>query len=271
LLFRERLDRDGYLYLPGVLDESLVNAARRILLEQLDQLGLVDESAAVSEGRAAVPWQNQSCHHLANANPPLHRALYAGVMMELYQQLFATPVKHFDFTWLRVIGPGQGTAPHCDSVYMGRGTSRLFTSWTPLMEITPDIGGLILMPESHHLASLDSYRAADVDTICTNLPQPEPKDVHGWVGPIGDGKLTNNPVELQRRLELPWVTSERYQPGDVVIFNIATVHGSLDNQTDRIRLSCDSRYQSATAPTDERWVGANPVGHGQQSRKGIIC
>ena len=271
LLLRERLDRDGYLYLPGVLDASLVNDTREILLTQLYDLGLVDRNGPVSEGRAALPWHAQSLHQLAKANPPLWSVLYDGIMLELYEKILGTEVRHFDFTWLRAIGPGQGTAPHCDSVYMGRGTRRLFTSWTPLMEIPLNIGGLILIPGSHQVSSLDGYRTGDVDTVCSNRPHPAPKDVHGWVGPAGDGKLTDDPVELQRRLGMPWITAECYRPGDVVIFNIATIHGSLDNQTNRIRLSCDSRYQPASEPIDERWIGEDPVGHGKQSRRDIIC
>ena len=268
---RERLDRDGYLYVPGYLDAGLVDDARRVLLQQLDQLGLLDRSRDPSDGIAVTPWKSQSCHHLTKSNAPLQTLLYSGRMLDLYERLFDAAVRHFDFTWLRVIGPGRGTAPHCDSVYMGRGTRQLLTSWTPLMEITPDIGGLTLMPGSHRIESLEEYRQGDVDTVCTNKQPGEPKDVHQWTGPVGDGKLSDDPVQLQQELEMPWVTSECYRPGDVVIFRISTIHGSLDNQSDRVRLSTDTRYQRADEPADERWIGEKPVGHGANSRKEIIC
>lgn len=268
---RHRLERDGYLYLPGCLSQDDVHVAREFLLHQLNQLGLVDSESAVSSGLAAIPWRCESCHHLAAENSALQSLLYSGAMIDLYRKLFGSDVRHFDFTWLRVIGPGYGTAPHCDSVYMGRGTSRLLTSWTPLMEITPDIGGLTVMPGSHRLETLNDYRASDVDTVCSNRPPSPPLDVHQWVGPARDGKLTEDPVRLQQELGLPWVTSPCYQPGDVVIFSIATVHGSLDNTSRRIRLSSDSRYQPADEAADERWVGTSPIGHGKQARKDIIC
>lgn len=268
---RHRLAVDGYLYLPGYLDQALVDESREKLLHQLDALGLVDRAHPVSAGVARQPWKGQSCHHLAAQNPPLLQLLYSGRMLELYRQLFEGDLRHFDFTWLRVIGPGKGTAPHCDSVYMGRGSRQLLTSWTPLMDITPEIGGLTIMPGSQQIESLQRYRAGDVDTVCTNKPAREPQDVHGWVGPLGDGKLSGNPAQLQSRLGLPWVTAEHYRPGDVVVFSIATIHGSLDNHSDRIRLSTDTRYQPADEPADERWIGDNPPGHGQHVRREMIC
>lgn len=268
---RQRLEDDGFVYIPGYLDEPLVGEAREVLLQQLDELGLVDRSRPVSEGLARQPWEGRSCHDLAAQNAPLQSLLSSGKMVALYELLFGEAVRCLDFTWLRVIGPGSGTAPHCDAVYMGRGTRRLYTSWTPLMEITPDVGGLTIMPGSHRIPSLADYRAGDVDTVCTNQPAGVPQDVHGWTGPIGDGKLSDNPAALRSELGLPWVTSECYCPGDVVVFSIDTIHGSLDNGTDRIRLSTDTRYQRAAEPVDERWVGADPPGHGPQSRRGMIC
>ncbi|QDT46522.1 1-deoxypentalenic acid 11-beta-hydroxylase [Symmachiella dynata] len=268
---RTRLEEEGYLYLPGYLDTDLVTAARERLLGQLNELGMVDRTHPVSAGIAQQPWQGRSCHDLVQENAPLRELLYAGRMMDIYRRLFDTPVRHFDFTWLRAIGPGHGTAPHVDSVYMNRGSQRLLTSWTPLMEITPEIGGLTIMPGSHRLDRLKKHYTGDVDTFCTNQPDRPPQDVHEWIGPLGDGKLSGHPARLQSKLGLPWRTAKRYRPGDVVIFKIFTVHGSLDNHSDRIRLSTDSRYQPADEPADERWIGENPIGHNRSVRKGLIC
>ncbi len=268
---RRRLDTDGYLYLSDCLDRQLVGDARECLLQQLDERGLVDRSRPVSDGVARNPWEASSCHGLAADNEALQQLLYSGRMIEMYELLFDAPVRSFDFTWMRVIGPGHGTAPHCDAVYMGRGTRRLYTSWTPLMEITPQIGGLTIMPGSHRIPSLSEYRAGDVDTVCTNQPPRKPQDVHGWVGPLGDGKLSSNPAQLRTELDTPWVTAECYRPGDVVVFSIDTIHGSLDNQSELIRLSTDTRYQRSAEPADERWTGSDPPGHGPDSRRDLIC
>ena len=49
------------------------------------------------------------------------------------------------------------------------------------------------------------------------------------------------------------------------------MHASMDNQTNRIRLSTDTRYQLASEPVDERWIGDNPIAHGLESKRGMIC
>lgn len=268
---KRRLDDDGYLYLTGYLDKANVDEARQFLLQQINALGLLDDSAPIEKGVARQPWQPTPCHHLVNDNVPLQQLLYDGAMIDLYQRLLGDEISHFDFTWTRVMGPGLGTAPHADAVYMNRGSQQLFTSWTPLMEIDLDVGGLLVMPGSHRVDRLEKYFESDVDTYCTNKPNREPQDVHQWIGPVGDGKLTQQPAKLQKSLGLPWLTAERYQPGDVLIFGIRTVHASIDNTTNRIRLSTDSRYQRSSEVIDERWVGPNPIGHGENARKGLIC
>ncbi len=271
LALRRRLDEDGYLYIPGYLDTDLVHQARNVLLAQLDELGMIDRAYPIADGVAQQPWQGQPCHHLIEENAPLQELLHQGRMIEFYERLFDFQVRYFDFTWMRVMGPGHGTAPHVDSVYMNRGTNHLLTSWTPLMEITTDIGGLTIMPGSHRLDRLKKYYEGDVDSYCTNKPNRAPLDVHEWIGPLGDGKLTQHPAQLQSKLDLPWLTAERYRPGDVLVFSIYTIHGSLDNRSNRIRLSTDTRYQRADEPADERWIGDEPIGHGRSARKGMIC
>jgi hypothetical protein len=268
---RERFADEGYLFLPGALDAAGVDDARGRLLEQLDELGLLQPGAPISNGIARSPWQPQSVHSLIHGNAPLQRLLYSGRMLKVQETLFGTGIRHFDFTWIRAIGPGPGTAPHADAVYMNRGTPRLVTAWTPLMEIPLEIGGLLVMPGSHRVARLRKYFAYDVDTYCENRPAREAEDVHGWVGPLGDGKLSENPAMLQRRLGLPWLTAETYRPGDVVIFSLQTLHASLDNTSGRVRLSTDSRYQPADEPADPRWVGVNPAGHSAENRRAMIC
>jgi hypothetical protein len=268
---QEKLDADGYLYLTGCLDAALVNEARQRLLEQLHELNMLAPGSAVADGIAKTPWQARSCHSLIHANQPLQSLLFQGRMMSLFELILNSSVRHLDFTWLRVMGPGKGTAPHADSVYMNRGTPRLYTAWTPLMEIPLEIGGLMVMPRSHRLDRLQKYYDADVDTFCEDRPPRQPKDTHQWVGPMGDGKLSENPPVLQERLGLPWLTAQTFRPGDVLIFGIHTLHASLDNHSDRIRLSSDTRYQSSSEPADPRWVGEDPPGHSRADRRAVIC
>ena len=58
------------------------------------------------------------------------------------------------------------------------------------------------------------------------------------------------------------VLTTDFGAGDVVIFGMFMLHGSLDNVSpiNRVRLSCDVRYQLASEPLDERYFGTNPTG-----------
>ena len=277
---RERLTEDGYLFLPGYLDREEVLGARRELCGQLARLGLVDtayplEEAVLAPDAPPAPLA-QRPPEIARQNGALQALLYApqGRMMRFYDALLGEPVRHFDHTWLRIVRPGKGTASHCDIVFMGRGTTEVYTSWTPLGDIDRRLGGLVILEGSHRLDELQrGYGRTDVDTFCENRYDGE------WLDPEGNrnrpsdatGAITEDHVGLRRRLGGRWLTTD-FAAGDLLLFGMYLVHASLDNTSpDRVRLSTDTRYQRASDPVDERWVGEEPAGHGPQSGRGVIC
>lgn len=262
---RRRMDEEGYLLFRGVLGRDRVLEARREMLRRLAAEGALEPDAPRMDGVLREGWENNFRTGLAKDNPPLMRVLYDGPMMEILERLIGQPVRHYDYTWVRSVGPGHGTPPHYDIVYMGRGTWNLWTAWTPIGDVSWDLGGLMVIPGTHkHERLLRGYARRDVDTYCTNRPSAA-----GWNAPGSDGWLTKDPVGVRRRLGT-W-TSAEYRAGDVVIFSTCLVHAGLDNRTNRIRLSTDSRYQPASEPTDERWIGEHPVGHGPTAKRGLIC
>ena len=211
-------------------------------------------------------------HDLAADNPPLNRLLYSGRMIDFFARLLDGRVRHFDNTWFRAVpGGGVGTYPHCDIVYMGRGTFRLYTAWTPIGDVPLTTGGLMILENSHRQADrLRKYLHRDVDEYCTNRADAEEiesgrKQWQDW-----DGRLSSNPVRLRENLGGRWLTAD-FVAGDTLVFGMATVHASLDNHARSFRLSSDSRYQLASEPIDERWIGPHPVGHGAAGKRGKIC
>ena len=133
-----------------------------------------------------------------------------------------------------------------------------------------ELGGLIVL-EGSHLKSerIRAYLETDVDAYCENRPG-EVKKVKEGGGSSHPGWLSANPVTLREKMGGRWLTSE-WKAGDLITFKMNLVHGSLDNATDRIRLSSDTRYQKASEPIDERWVGENPPGHSTAGKRGRIC
>jgi hypothetical protein len=269
-VLRQRLDDDGYLFIPGFFDPELILAARATIAARLDAEGALDPDhpvdAIIARPDKAMTYRGD----LALNNPAVERVVFGPELDGFYASLFGEPVRHFDHIWFRAVSHGLGTPPHCDLVYMSRGTHQLLTCWIPYGEVPLEVGGLMLLEDSTKKGDrLRQYLEVDVDLYCENDPKQvaKVKGTNAWSHP---GWLTNNPVVLQKRLGGRWLTAE-YQPGDFLTFKMTMIHGSLDNQTHRIRLSSDTRYQRASQPADERWIGANPATHGPRAKRGRIC
>jgi hypothetical protein len=264
---RRHMRDEGYVYLPGYLDAHEVFDARRAITDKLAARGALDPRFPSIEAVAHPAYTATPGHDLAQKVPALERLLYTGPMMQFFERFLGGPVLHYDYTWLRVVGPGNGTPSHSDIVYMGRGTQNLYTAWTPLGDAERALGGLMLLEGSHrHERLRATYCKKDVDTYCVNRRSGE-KDRTAFGG---NGWLGGNPAQIRRSLGGRWLTHD-YRAGDVVIFSAFLVHGGLDNQTERIRISSDSRYQLASEQVDQRWVGENPIAHGQVAKREKIC
>jgi hypothetical protein len=277
-----RMAEDGYLYLPGLLNPKDVEAARIEFLERIDRLGNLAPGVPVSEGVAkkdGVPLNLVSQEGLAKNNLPLEKVIFSGPMIEFYEFFLGGVVRHFDFIWVRAKVAGQSitTYPHYDNVYMGRGTQNLFTSWTPFGDVPLIKGGLMILENSHRLEEIKAtYGQMDVDAYCTNNEEAQHVESAGppgdprWPDRVNQGAYTQDAVGLQQEVQRRWLTTN-YQAGDLLVFSMFTMHAGMDNQTQRYRLSTDTRYQLAAEPVDERWVGDTIIGHGPEGKKGMIC
>ncbi len=268
---QHRMDAQGYLFLPGLLNRDEVLAARRTVATRLAALNLLDPAHDIMECIAAPTADASFMRELALNNPELMKVLYAGPMMAFFEHFFGEPALHFDFTWFRAVSPGHGTPAHMDVVYMGRGTKRLYTAWTPIGDVPLETGGLMVLEKSHQHERLNSgYATKDVDTFCENRVGKDFVKMGGGGNIRDGGALSYDMVTLRDRLGGRWLTSD-YRAGDVLIFSIYLVHGSLDNHGNQIRLSSDTRYQRASEPADHRWMGADPIAHGPAGKRGMIC
>lgn len=265
-----RLVEDGYVYIPGFFDPALIDAARASVTARLAADGSLDPAHPAIEAIGHPAKTNNFRGDLAKKNAEVERVVYGPELIGFYQNLFGEAVRHFDYTWFRALSQGQGSGPHCDLVYMGRGTHQLLTCWIPYGDVPLEVGGVMLLEDSHKKSDrLRSYLEVDVDSYCENRP----KDVEkvkvkgGW---SHSGGLTKNPFTLREKLGGRWLTAP-FKKGDFVTFGMTLVHGSLDNQTNRVRLSSDTRYQRASQPIDERWIGDNPIANTVAGKRGRVC
>jgi hypothetical protein len=267
---RTRFEDEGYLYIKGYLDKDKVLEARAALTEKLAAINLLDENYPVFNGITKPNTGHAFKPEITNNCPQVQGLLYSGKIVDFYTKFYEETVRHYDYTWLRAVGPGKGTNPHCDLPYMGRGTHKHMTCWVPYGDIPYELGGLMVLEKSHNrMDLLENYVYRDVDSFCKNKETDISKVKEGkWVF---TGTLSHNPTVIRNKFGNRWLVSE-FEPGDFVTFGMFTVHASLDNQTiNRLRISSDSRYQRASEPVDERWIGINPAGHGVSGKRGLIC
>jgi len=269
---RDRMSEDGYLFVRGFFRREDVLAARAEIVERLSGEGVLEPGTNPMEVIIRKGSESAFRPDLTKANAPLLSLLYGPHLMGFYGDFFGETARHYDFTWLRAVSPGKGTRPHCDVVYMGRGTrAKLLTAWVPLGDAPLRLGGLMILEGSHRKHDLlRHYLERDVDTYCTNGRHAADIEA-GRKSWEWDGSLSKDPASLRRKLGGRWLTTD-FEAGDLLTFTMHTVHASLDNKTeDRIRFSSDSRYQPVSLPADERWVGENPIAHSMAGKRGRIC
>ncbi len=243
-----RLDADGYLYLPGLLERDAVLNARHDILALIgaeDGLapGTPPDDAVINP--AAPPVRLLGRREITHL-PSVLGVLEHPRLVEVVTTIHDEPTVGFDFKWLRAVGTGDFTGVHVDRVYMGRGSDRLMTAWVPFGDVPLEMGSLCVCPGSHRNRRFqrlhDTYGHMDVDRDL----------IEGW--------FSTDPAEITRDYEAGWHTGD-VSAGDVVMFGMDLLHASTTNQTDRWRISCDVRFQPAADRVDERWVGGDPVGH----------
>jgi hypothetical protein len=245
---RERIEEEGYLLLRGLHDPARVRAVRDMILDNLAENDQIDASFPVDQG-VVKPGARGSFLGGSKAmtrNRTFLDLVESPRIMEFFAQFLRSDVLTFDYKWLRVIAPGDFTGAHYDVVYMGRGTHNLYTCWTPITDVPYEMGPLALLTGSHRGPGFERVKATygqmDVDRDHVT------------------GAFSNDPIEMVEKFGGQWQTAE-FAMGDAVIFGMFTMHGSLTNTSNRYRISCDTRYQRADEPVDDRWVGEEPPAH----------
>ena len=245
-----RLTADGYVFLRGVLDVGEVEAARVEVFERLVHVGEIHPPAAegIATGgsrRAELVGDLGAFWKSVSEGPALRRVTHGPRLHALLARVAGAPVRAHDYMFLRAAPAGRTTGLHFDAPFFTRATERVYTSWIPLGDVPATDGPLVIVEGSHRFA--DSTTACKGSTSCTT-----PRAGRRW-------RPTSREFAESRDCRL--LTAD-FRAGDVCIFGMLTLHGSLDNHSPlgRVRLSCDVRYQPATEPIDPRYFGPNPGG-----------
>ena len=251
---RAALRRDGYLLLRGVLPPRDVRRARRRCLDALAASRpdcFHPDARRRREGILAPDATRLSLLSRQDiaTSPEVRAVVESNALFDLVEALFdGARAMTTRFKWLRAVAGGEYTGPHADRVFLGRGCDRLVTAWIPLGVVRVEDGALLVARGSHANAAFtrvrETYGASEVGEDGTRSGWLA-NDAAAVAGMLGEGA------------EVDWRTT-RFEPGDVAVLGIDTVHMSASNASGeeggdaRLRVSCDTRWQPAAAKADDR-------------------
>lgn len=237
---RQRIERDGYLYLSGHLDRNDVLEFRRHYFSAMRNTGLLDPAADPLLGVA-----NKGDVDRDAVRRVLYDSIFPGAE---YSRLVKQPKIESWFRWffaadvdllqrqiVRHTAPGEDIATHAhyDLMYLREGTDRVLSLWIPLGDCPVTRGGLIYLEKSHHWTiEYEKHAGRRRRRFFLNADVSKLADQH----------------------DSRWLIAD-YEAGDVVIHSAYMVHAALDNRDEDgiMRLSTDIRYQEASQPLDWRW------------------
>ena len=246
---KARIKQDGYLLLKNFIPKETVLSAREAIVKYLEENKALVEGEPLMEAvmpksgkEVRMTGQSAITHHPSSLAVFENKRLF-----DFFRLYFGEDAVTYDYKWLRAVGNESFTGCHYDTVYMGRGSQNVHTVWIPVGNIPVSQGTLAILEGSHNLESFarlrNTYGRIDVD-----------RDM------ISEGWFSSDPYEITDKFGGRWLTTE-FNPGDVLIFGLFTMHASTTNLTDKFRISCDIRFQPAGEKMDERWAGKKPVGH----------
>jgi ectoine hydroxylase-related dioxygenase (phytanoyl-CoA dioxygenase family) len=229
---RARFSDDGYVFVRGAVDPNVVRAVRERITTIIADAGWTDpersmDAVVTGEGvcvEGEDPYfavydqiQRLEAFHAVPHQPSVHRLMRA----LLGETVFPHPL---GIARLSFPANDAWATPAHQDYPNNQGTEDLYACWIPLGACPVELGGLSILSGSHRLGVLPlefalgaGNRRAVLDDRCDDLD---------WVG--GDFEL-----------------------GDAVVFHSLTLHRSLPNQTDRMRLSVDYRFQRQGEPLTE--------------------
>lgn len=220
---REQFTKDGYLYLRGLISPQTVHSLRAqiatICTEEnwlkagSDPDQLLTWTAPVVEGEEGYFQVYDRIQRLEAFHALAHDEAITAVMTALLGgRCFPHPLSvarlmfPFNTPW--------ATPPHQDYPN-NQGTKELYACWIPLGDCAPEHGPLAISPGSHKRGLLPLKYA------------------------LGAG---HRQVFDEQGSPFEWV-SGAIESGSVLIFHSLTVHRSMPNTGQSLRLSVDYRYQ----------------------------
>jgi hypothetical protein len=225
---RARLNRDGYVFIRGLLPAQTILSVRQRLLAKAAAGGWLDPDSPVETGIAnpSAACKDPEDRYMQVfrglwMDEELHRLRVHPIVVDLFTRIFGEPALAHPMFVQRNIFPQTGsfdftTGIHQDRVHIGGATS--YALWMPLGDCPREKGALAVAAGSHTKGILETKVGSGAGGMDIAVPIPG-----------------------------TWVTGA-FKAGDGLIFQDATVHKALPNRTREIRMSFDARFQPLSQP-----------------------
>ena len=247
---RRRFAAEAYVCVPEFFSDQDVSGVRRAVFGHLATAGEVqgDPEKGIytgsSQRRQRIDDLGQFWREISE-DWTLRRVSHSRALHEFCDILLGEPSIAHDFIFLRVSNYGRKTLVHNDHGFFTRSTDNVITAWIAFGNIPLQMGPLFILENSHnHPRVQESIRNFDVARDTGRKAS--------W---------SETPLEAARQLSCR-VLTRHMRPGDLVVFSMKILHGSLDNvdPNQHIRLTCDVRYQPRSESRDPRYFGPDPGG-----------
>lgn len=241
----DRLRRQGYLFLRGLLDPEVVREFRRYYFSQVAAAGVIAPGTDPVEGitdfgeidRALL---RETLFHTVVPSPEYRDFCTQPAIRDWFAWFFDDEVhlhrrKIIRHTRPEERGIGTATQAHYDLLYLRDGTDRVLSMWIPLGDTPRDLGGLCYLEGTHAAVMAEEAEATP------DRRRPA-------------ANMTPDLPGLADHYDQRWLLAD-YEAGDVVVHSAHMIHAALDNvdREGRLRLSTDIRYQRVSDPIDWRW------------------
>ena len=259
---------DGYLFFRDLLDTKRVETVRDNIISVLKKHGFINQDAnfdPIWSGKwpEANEFSPDGVVTKDVVNLGVLEALaIAPELIQLLEQVLGGEV----FCWadnkgrLRLMLSGEKsmqvadgpkfsftTPPHQDYYFFR--PVEFCTVWIPLMDIEASIGGLAIERDSHKEGLHEVWwQGKDYLGVAESSEQARAWREEGGVVVAG----TTKPKDTDR----VWLRSD-YKLGDILIFQPLMMHTGVANNSDKVRISADFRYQCKGTQTN--WESHTPM------------
>lgn len=223
----ERMRRDGYLFLRGLLPVEALRAVQAQIGAIVRDAGWLRPEAPLAAALAdpggfCVDPEPAYLTVLRRINrlEDYHALKHHPALVGLFERMLGGPILPHPRVLMRNIFPAREeftTKAHQDYPNV-QGTTEVFTAWFPLIDCPMQVGPLQVAAGTHG------------------------GEIYDFAIGAGAGG-----IEITDPLEGRWVSGP-FALGDVLIFHSLTVHKGVPNHSDRLRMSMDVRYQLASEP-----------------------